>query len=417
MFLRGDYWHYDFIVGGVRYRGSTGFKANEKTKAAEVEARLKVEAREGHSIEMVWEQTKRRKLAGRELPLEYEKIWDAFAGTASSHAGDRKLKEYALYLRRFCEWMGEAFPKVKRVSEVLPLHAQQWIAHVRSENGSSATKNGMLKTLKMMFGALGKTYGVVENPFAEIKKMPTSATARKAFSPEELRLIGQNATGWIYSLCLTAFSTGLREGDICMLEKSSVNLQTGWISIPRTRKTDVNVDIPILPGLRRHIQQAFEDHPDSQYVYPQLAELYMEHPVQVGHDIKTFFEQIGITGAVVTVPGYKRRQSVKDVHSFRHTFIYLAAVHGIPLPIVQGIVGHLNPEMTKHYMDHAGRDAKSAYLQQLPEYITGKKERTRLLTRARIVRVLDRITPENLARNKARIIALLLREAHPEDVA
>ena len=89
MFLRGDYWHYDFIVGGIRYRGSTGFKSNEKTKAAEVEARLKVEAREGHSIEMVWEQTKRRKLAGRELPLEYEKIWDAFAGTASSHAGDR----------------------------------------------------------------------------------------------------------------------------------------------------------------------------------------------------------------------------------------------------------------------------------------------------------------------------------------
>ena len=53
MFLRGDYWHYDFIVGGVRYRGSTGFKKNEKSKAAEVESKLKVQAREGHSLEMI----------------------------------------------------------------------------------------------------------------------------------------------------------------------------------------------------------------------------------------------------------------------------------------------------------------------------------------------------------------------------
>lgn len=418
MFLRGDYWHYDFIVGGIRYRGSTGFKANEKTKAAEVEARLKVEAREGYSIEMVWEQTKRRKLAGRELPLEYGKIWNAFVSTAFSHAGDRKLKEYARYLRAFCQWMTEHHPRINKVSAVLPQHAQQWIAYIRGEDGSNSTKNGMLDVLKRIFKALGKTYGIVENPFEDIKKLPKDEAAREAFTPEELTLIGQNATGWMYSLCLTALSTGLREGDVCMLEKRSVNLQNGWISIRKTRKTGVDVDIPILPGLRAHLVRMFEDHPDDKYVFPELANLYAEHQTRVSGGIKEFFARIGISDATITVPGYKHRLSVKDVHSFRHTFIYLAAVHSIPLPVVQGVVGHLTPEMTKHYMDHAGREAKAQYLRQLPEYLTGgqKNNAPRVLTRERVLRIIDRITPANLERAKARIKSLILSAQVPKKI-
>lgn len=409
MFLRGDYWHYDFIVGGVRYRGSTGFKSNEKTKAAETEARLKVEAREGHSIEMIWEQTKRRKLAGRELLLEYDKMWDAFVGTAFSHAKDRKLKEYARYLRSFCQWMTDNHPQIKNVSAVLPTHAQQWIAYIRGDDGSNATKNGMLAALKRIFKALGKSCGIVENPFDDIKKLPKDETPREAFTPEELALIGKNATGWMYSLCLTAISTGLREGDVCTLEKRSVNLNTGWISIRRTNKTGVEVDIPILPGLRAHLVRMFEEHPNDKYVFPELAKFYINHQSNISREVKAFFARIGIRGATTTVPGYKRIMSVKDVHSFRHTFIYLAACHGIPFPIVQGIVGHLNPEMTKHYMDHAGRDAKMQYLRQLPDYLTGgqKINAPRVLTRERVLRILDRITPENFERNRKRLKALL----------
>jgi len=409
MFLRGDYWHYDFIVGGIRYRGSTGFKKNEKTKAAEVESKLKVQAREGHSLEMIWEQTKRKMIAGRELALDYDSIFDAFIKKSVSTAGPRRIKSYALKIRQFCDWMHENYPDVKKVSGVMTMHAQEYIKHVRVGKGANATKNDTLVSLKMIFTALGKDYGIIENPFAEIKNLPKNQTPRDAFTPEELALIGREAKGWIYSLCLTAISTGLREGDICMLKKSSVNLETGWISIPKTRKTGVAVDIPLLPGLQKHIAEKMKDNPDSEYVYPELAEMYSSEHTQIGAGIKAFFDDIGISGTTRKIDGYSRRLSTKDVHSFRHTFVYLAACHGIPFPIVQGIVGHTSPEMTKHYMAHAGRDAKSKYLQQLPDYLTAghsplhKKE----LSRDRVLRILDHITPENLERNKARIAALL----------
>ena len=236
--------------------------------------------------------------------------------------------------------------------------------------GSPATWNDHLVALKLIFGALGRDYGVIENPFDGIKRAQTSQVPREAFTPNELKLIGEHATGWIYSLCITAVSTGLREGDICMLKRSSVDLNSGWLSIHRTRKTGAAVDIPLLPGLRRHIEARMAEG-DSEYVFPELAEMYSQHPDSISSGIKKFFEEIGISGTAVSVPGYKKRASVKDVHSFRHTFVYMASVHGIPLPVVQQIVGHANPTMTRHYMDHAGREAKARYLAELPDYLSG----------------------------------------------
>lgn len=48
LYLRGDIWHYDFVVDGQRYRGST--KETEKTRARAVLETLKTEARQGKDI-------------------------------------------------------------------------------------------------------------------------------------------------------------------------------------------------------------------------------------------------------------------------------------------------------------------------------------------------------------------------------
>lgn len=365
MIKRKGIWHYDFVVGGKRYRGTTGY--SDKKQAQAVEERLKVQYREGHSAEVVWEQTKKQLLVGNDLPIDAVKIWSAFSTQSVSRANAKRQKVYFSRLTEFCNWMKEKYPDTKKISEVTSLQAKEWWAHIRSFENSNATKNDKLVALKMIFASMGKDYGVIEDPFSSIKKLPQNSMGREAFTPEELKLIGQKASGWIYSLCVTAISTGLREGDICNLKKSSVNLKTGWISIPHTRKTGVAVDIPILPGLRQHLQEVMEES-DSEYVFPVLEQKYRNDQCSISKGIKAFFAEIGISDAVKKVDGYAKKLSSKDAHSFRHTFIYLAAVNGIPLPIVQGIVGHVTPEMTKYYMNHAGRAEKSQYLAQLPEY-------------------------------------------------
>jgi integrase len=206
----------------------------------QTEEKLKVQYREGHSAEVVWEQTKKQLLAGKELRIDPDEIWKAFEAQATSRANPQRQKVYFSRLVDFCNWIKQNHPGAARISDVSTTQAKEWVAYIRSLEGSNSTKNDKLIALKMIFAALGKEYGIIEDPFAAIKKLPTKTISRAAFTPEELKLIGQNATGWMYSLCITAISTGLREGDVCLLKKSSVNLYTGWISISHTRKTGLS---------------------------------------------------------------------------------------------------------------------------------------------------------------------------------
>ena len=48
----------------------------------------------------------------------------------------------------------------------------------------------------------------------------------------------------------------------------------------------------------------------------------------------------------------------EEFHSVRHCFCYYAGLRGVPLPVVQSIVGHLTASMTKHYQSHADRKAR-----------------------------------------------------------
>lgn len=421
MFLRGDYWHYDFVVGGIRYRGSTGFKQHEKEKAKAEEERIRVQARDKHSVEMIWEQTKKRLISSNALEFDEEKVWKTFAALHST-ACPQKMKAYRGYWDDIYTVIHEKHPEVRHVSDVTTIHAIEWYGNLRNAKMANTTKNHYIAFSKMLFKTLGKTYGIIENPFTELKRLPENAVTRDAYTPEELKKIGAYATGWVYSICLTAISTGLRKGDICMLLKESVDMENRIISIEKTRKTGVSVEIPILPGLYRHLREQYLAHPDSPYVFPELAEMYSNPNRQrvITENVKRLLHKVGIDDTVKDVQGYAKRVSVKDIHSFRHTFVYMASIHGIPLPVVQSIVGHLNPEMTKHYMDHAGREARLAYMKQLPAYITGGKateqadaaEMMKEISmkpdiKKRILDLLGRTTKENFDRTKARIMRLL----------
>ena len=67
--------------------------------------------------------------------------------------------------------------------------------------------------------------------------------------------------------------------------------------------------------------------------------------------------------------GRIRSVSSKDVHSLCYTFACLAEEYRIPLPFVQWVLGHMRPEMTKHYQAHADREAKEKHLTRFPDFM------------------------------------------------
>ena len=94
--------------------------------------------------------------------------------------------------------------------------------------------------------------------------------------------------------------------------------------------------------------------------------------MQITQMIKKFFYKIGIIDLDQKIDGYKNKVSVKDIHSFRHTFVYLAACNNVPFPVVQSIVGHASPGMTKIYMDHASQADKERYMASMPDLFSGE---------------------------------------------
>lgn len=420
MHLKGNRWYFNFQIGGVRYQGSTGFLKHEKEKARAAEEFMKVHAREKNSVKIIWQQLKRRMAKEIKLPLTFDALWDVYKliNPNISSCKEKSQLNVSRRIRDFCRWMHLHHPEVKNASEMLHRHAAEWSVFLCSSPGSPHTKAKSIMVMRKIF-SVGEDYGIIENPFDGIQMPKKTQIDREIFTPEELALIGKHAKGWIYSLCLTAISTGLREGDICMLKKSHVNLETNWISIPRSRKTGAPLEIPILPGLRNHLLEMFKQYPDSPYVYPELQKKYSSKTsCQMGSEVKKFFNEIGIKNTLKAVPGYKRLMSVKDVHSFRHTFVYLAAVNNIPFTIIQGIVGHKNPNMTRLYMNHADNAAKKQFFQQLPEYLAPpdetKNSRHPDSEAERTIRLLERLTPQNAEKFKCRIISMLRKQVEKE---
>ena len=55
-------------------------------------------------------------------------------------------------------------------------------------------------------------------------------------------------------------------------------------------------------------------------------------------------------------------------HSLRHTFVSISANAGVPLVVVQAIVGHSNPAMTQHYY-HKDENALRSATAAIPDVI------------------------------------------------
>ena len=195
-------------------------------------------------------------------------------------------------------------------------------------------------------------------------------------------------------LILIGIYTGLRLGDCCRLDWSQINIAQGVIQVvPRkTRRHHQRmVTIPIhqalgaalvapqsksegegeqrnlstcaagLEGNANHLCStstsnfAFRSGP----VLPTIAEMYERSRWRVSHELTRIFKQANIQTSV-RLEGRRRRTPEATFHSLRHTFVSFAANAGVPLHIVQSIVGHESTAMTRHYYHENLAALKSA---------------------------------------------------------
>jgi integrase len=242
------------------------------------------------------------------------------------------------------------------------------------ENLSNRSCNAYHTAIQEIFEKLYHDAGLIENPFAEIPKLNLETESREAFTEQELRLIAEKADGFAKPIFIIGIATALREGDICTLKWSEVDLKKSLITrnMSKTRRI---VEIPIMPPLYNFFieQQAISGN--EKYVLPEHAQMYIKNQSGITWRIKKFLESLGIK-TTKKVPGRSRAISIKDVHSLRHTFCYYAGVYGIPFLVVKDIVGHVSPQMTELYQKHADNRMKREKLMQMPDFMSLTAENT-----------------------------------------
>ena len=386
---QGGTWYYQFIKDGTRYTGRCeGAKTKREAEAYEKKIMATVErASEQKTVKALVDNFREVLTGGKKIALaEAYDLAEQKPRTRIPSAGHAATKR-AIW-DDFLAFMRGEHPDVENLIDVTEAHAQEYIALLQKngryektvsysrgtgENSRTVTmqkSDGALsaRTLHFyqmvcteVFNLLAKDAGLQDNPFTSVRRAKPDAESREAFSPEELKLIFDNLDGFTRPLFMMAVWTGLREGDICTLKWNEVDLERRLIT-RKTRKTKTTVQIPISDQLQTMFLAT--ERTESEYVFPKHAEMYLANSDGVSYRVKKFLEGLGIQ--TTRVPeGRTRAISVKDLHSCRHTFCYYAGMAGIPLAVVQSIVGHMSPEMTKHYSAHASIEDKRRGMERL----------------------------------------------------
>jgi hypothetical protein len=184
-------------------------------------------------------------------------------------------------------------------------------------------------------------------------------------------------------------------------------------------KTGAVVEIPIMPPLLEFLKS--RQGCDAEYILPEQAKMYLENPSGISYRVKKFLEDDLHITTTKKIPGRSRAVSVKDVHSLRHTFCYFAGVAGIPLVVVQSIVGHMTKEMTEHYTSHADRATKREKLAALPMFktLTAQTQRAELTVQLRrqIIKAIRSADNDMLNRIAAIVLPVKVKKSQPHSIA
>ena len=331
-------------------------------------------------------------LGEHRLPLA--DVWNAYVVSPNrNELAPSTLNVKRIAWMHFAKWMKHNYLPVSGLADVTADMIAEYLAVLRADLCASSY-NGRVCILREIFRTLATKAGLEENPWEGVRLRPDDSHSRRELTMDELRRLlaaakvvdvsrsctkrdlnihsappPSTSTSEWYKLILIGIYTGLRLGDCCLLDWSQINLAQQVIQlIPQKTKRHSHgrpVTIPIHPALGQALL-GNEAHPSSLIgpVLPAIAALYGRSRWQVSHEITSIFKAANIKTSVL-LAGRKHRTPEATFHSLRHTFVSFAANAGVPLHIVQSIVGHSSTAMTRHYY-HENIDALKNAVAAIP---------------------------------------------------
>lgn len=357
-------------------------------------------------------------------PLKVSDAWSVFLNAPTRpDSGDATLRQYAFQFRSFADWLENSRPgaALRDVSTELAGH---YVSHLNQAGISPNTFNKHINLLHLVFRVLKKQGRLTENPWEEIPRKRLATQSRRELTVAELKRVCDSAVGEMRLLFALGIYSGLRLGDCATLRWGEVDLHRRIIRrVPN--KIARRKSVPVLIPVHAVLQSLLTGLPESErreYVLPETAAAYLRRSDGVTDAIQAHFGSCGIpihrpgTGKIKDANGKvvgSGKRAVVEVgfHSLRHTFVSLCREANAPLSVVESIVGHSSPAMTRHYT-HTGEAAAGAAVAALPD-ITGQVKpmlpataETGSVPKAKVRELAEKLTPQNAADIRAKLLAL-----------
>lgn len=338
-------WWIKIYVHGRMVRVSTG--TADESKAQNIERTLKM----GHSRNAPVDALHRLldDIAGRDtvtdaLPLD--NVWETY--TTWLHTTRKVMSRGSMLnrqqnIKRFVSWAKKHYTSATSAERVDKACAMAFASYLVKEQLKDKTRKNILGDLSAIWGAVMRcTDSVTLNPWKLVRPDVLDSTCGKAFGAaqveELLKAADDSGHGWGLA-CRIALYTGLRYGDVAMLEWEDIDFEKLLISVTpsKTDRHHVSVVVPIAPALLISLSVARKAEG------PVLPEMEIRYPKP--HPDCPFSKVLEMA---------KLDPAIYTFHSWRHTFRTRLGEAGVQKDIAKRLGGWTNDTMADHY-DHSQR--------------------------------------------------------------
>jgi len=332
--LRGGIWYADFGWSDPltqrrrRFRRSTGVREGESWTRAE-------------RIAAAWKRS-------LEQPIDPSQRWAAFSGFADHwmkvhvvpSCTAATCRSYETILRvHLVPWFGD------RELRSIELHDLERFVAQKLETLAVKTVRNHLGVLSSMFSS-AKRWRFVERDITEELVWPRAPEPELAFwdrweTARFLEVCKQVEPG-LHPLAFTSLRTGLRRGEIIGLQAWDVQLRQAQFHVRRSvvrgvegpPKSKASRVVPMGPGLQSFMETRLQGREGEDLVFPGPSGGWWT-PSQIR---KPFGRAIAAAG----VPRIRW-------HDLRHSYASQLVIEGVPLAVVQQLLGHSDIRTTLRY--------------------------------------------------------------------
>ena len=335
--MRNSWWA-DFRFNYTRYRKRS--PDNSKAGAQAFEAALRQKLARGESIE------------NRTSDLQVERTFEQFAWkwfdnyviTNNKHQ-EMRMKKYILQAS-LIPFFGKML-----LADITTQHVERYKVHALKKGVSRKTINNQLATFSK---CMTTAYEWVKLPGRPPKvawlKCPPPRT--DFLSADECELLLSQAEGVVYGIMLTALRTGMRQGELRGLQWSSVNWESRMLTVRHSLNDRLEQLKSPKSNRERHIPLDLD-------VYEMLCKRKKNTGyVFIDSGDKPFDSQ----RLIRRLRDVRGKAGLRKFgwHTLRHTFASQLAIKGVPLHVVQALLGHSTIMMTMRYAHVAPSALRSA---------------------------------------------------------